>query len=182
VNNIVGPKQILDHLLSAPPVRLNAVPTGAGIYALYDHEGRARYIGITAKCLHDRIYKRHVGGDNNSHKFSTIYNAARMFHSRKHPATCMKDGPVSKELRRLFIREHCRAVAIPMYGLEKQKLLEIEAKLLSDAPFESTRWNNVRELQACEPVELLNGFLEELGWPQVKLDAIERQARRWTRG
>ena len=70
--------------------------------ALYDHEGHARYIGITAKCLTDRILKRHVGGDNNSHKFSTVYNAGRMFHARKAAASCPRDGKIAKELRRLF--------------------------------------------------------------------------------
>src|SRR3546814_13936299 len=90
---------------------LETVPQGQGIYALYDHEGHARYIGITAKCLNDRIFKRHVGGDNNSHKFSTVYNAGRMFHARKAAAFCPRDGKIAQELRRLFVREHSLAVA-----------------------------------------------------------------------
>jgi hypothetical protein len=170
---------ILQHLLYTPPVRLDTVPRGQGIYALYDHEGRARYIGFTAKCLNDRIFKRHVGGDGNSHKFSSIYNAGRMFHDPKQPATCSTDGLVAKELRRLFVREHCRAVAIPLPGLSRDQLVVIEAAMLSLAPTEAKSWNYARALEAYEPTEVLDAFLAALVWPRNKLDAIERQARRW---
>jgi hypothetical protein len=178
---MTDPKTILHHLLDTVPARLETMPKGRGIYALYDHGGRARYIGITAKCLNDRIFKRHVGGDENSHKFSSIYNAGRMFHARKHPVTCSKDGPVAKKLRRLFVREHCRAVAIPLPRLSKNELLAVESAVLNFAPIEAKSWNETRVLNAYEPTEVLDAFLTTLGWSREKLDAIERQARRWER-
>ena len=169
----------LDTLRNAAPVCLADVPAGPGIYALYDHSGRPRYIGITAKCLTDRIFRRHAAGDGNSHKFSTVYNAGRMFHSRKDTGTCPADGPISKELRRLFIRSHCAAVAIPLRGYGKTQLLALEAEVCELAPDDMTRWNNARALEAEEPTELLDSFLLTLGWPATKLAAVERQANRW---
>ena len=169
----------LDTLMNAAPVSLSDVPTGPGIYALYDHSGRPRYIGITAKCLNDRIFKRHAAGDDNSHKFSTVYNAGRMFHSRKDPGTCSADGPIAKELRRLFIRSHCTAVAIPLRGYGKTQLLALEAQVCDLAPDEMTRWNSARVLETEEPTELLDSFQMTLGWPDGKIAAVERQANRW---
>jgi len=176
---MTDPKATLRRLLDMSPARLDTLPKGQGIYALYDHEGQARYIGITTKCLSDRIFKRHVGGDGNSHKFSSIYNAGRMFHTHEHPATCSKDGPVAKELRRLFVREHCRAVAVPLPGLSKDELFVVESAVLSFAPTEAMSWNNARALNAYEPTEQLGPFLTTLGWSRDKLDSIERQSRRW---
>ena len=173
------PTSILSRLLESTPLRLEAIPQGQGIYALYDHESRARYIGVTAKCLNDRIFKRHVGGDDNSHKYSTIYNAGRMFHSRKVTASCPNDGPIAKELRRLFVREHCRAVAIAIPDLPKDELFDLEAQVLSAAPEEARSWNEARALNAFEPTEALNAFLAEIAWPHEKREAIDRQARRW---
>lgn len=175
---MTDPANILQRLLNTPPVRLNKVPKGPGIYALYDHMGIARYIGISA-CLNDRVLRRHVGGDGNSHKFSSIYNAGRMFHERKHPATCPSDGPVAKKLRRLFVREHCRTVAVPLPDLSAGERGMIEAAVLSLAPPEAKSWNYARALDAYEPTEALNDFLATLGWSQDKLNAIERQAQRW---
>jgi hypothetical protein len=173
------PFACLDRLMNATPASLADIPAGPGIYALYDHAGRPRYIGITAKCLNNRIYKRHAAGDGNSHKFSTVYNAGRMFHTRYHPSTCSADGPIAKELRRLFVREHCAAVAIPLLPFGMDRLLLLEAQVCGLASEEMTRWNNARVLEAEEPVELVDDFLTTLGWSDGKLAAIERQATRW---
>jgi len=173
------PTSILSRLLESTPARLKTIPQGQGIYALYDHEGHARYIGITAKCLNDRIFKRHVGGDDNSHKFSTVYNAGRMFHARKAPTSCPRDGKIAKELRRLFVREHCRAVAIALPGLSWAELLSLEANVLAAAPADAKRWNDARVLSAIDPVDQLNAFLAAIEWPPEKHLAVDRQAERW---
>jgi hypothetical protein len=182
----------LDRLVTMAPVSLVDVPAGPGIYALYDHMGRPRYIGITAKCLNDRICKRHAAGDGNSHKFSTVYNAGRMFHTRYHPATCAADGPIAKELRRLFVRAHCAAVAIPLPGYGMDRLLSLEAEVCDLAPEEMTRWNNARALEPQEPTELLDRLLANLGWPDsnwrlskgrpcvgTRSDFEPRESKRW---
>ncbi|MEP2828732.1 hypothetical protein [Parvibaculum sp.] len=173
------PEMTLRRLLETEPAKLDAVPDGPGIYALYDHEGLARYIGIAATCLRNRIFNRHVTGDENSHKFSSIYNAGRMFHSDKHPSTCPKDGKISKKLRSLFVRENCRAVAMPMPDMPKSDLRALESAVIALAPTGATSWNNRRWLDAHEPTEALNNVLEKLSWTQKNLDAIERQAQRW---
>ena len=170
---------MLARLLDSAPTKLQSVSKGPGIYALYDHEAKPRYIGITERCLRDRIYSRHTAGDGNSHKFSSIYNAGRMFHSRGHPAICSQDGPIAKELRRLFTRAHCSAVAIPLTDVSMKELRALEVAVLAFAPEQATRWNHVRALEPIEPTELVASFVATLAWPRKKLDAIERQSQRW---
>lgn len=173
------PAAILSRLLGATPMQLSAVPRGPGIYALYDHAGEARYVGITAKCLRDRIFNRHVGGDDNSHKFSSAYNAGRMFHSRRHPSTCPKDGPVAKEFRRLFVRDHCRAVAISLPSMGKEELFALEAQVIALAPQSALSWNNARRFRAVEPEDAVDAFIKKLRWPDERVASLERQRTRW---
>jgi hypothetical protein len=176
---IVNATAIFERLMSSIPDSLANVPQGSGIYALYDHEGDPRYIGITGKDLRDRIYSRHAAGDGNSHKFSTVYNAGRMFHTRRHPATCSTDGAVAKELRRHFARRHCAAVAIPLPGVSFQQLLALEHEVCRLVPPDARRWNDTRALEVMEPTELVNDLLRSLGWDGRRLAAVERQAERW---
>lgn len=175
----MSPDAILSGLLSAPPIQLDALPTEQGIYALYDHTGTSRYIGITQMGLKRRIWNYHVGGDDNSHKYSTIYNAGRMFHSRNDIQTDKLDGPVAKKLRRLFARQHCRAVGIPLPGLDKAELFAIETEVRRLAPAEALSWNNLRGLDAYEPVEAVDAFLKKILWEPKLLAAVARQSERW---
>ncbi len=175
----VNPTAILECLMSTRPDALADVPHGSGIYALYDHEGEPRYIGITGNDLRDRIYSRHAAGDGNSHKFSTVYNAGRMFHTRRHPATCSTDGAVAKELRRNFARRYCAAVAIPLPSLSFQQLLALEHEICRLAPPDARRWNDSRALEVIEPTELVDDLLLSLGWDCRRLAAVSRQAERW---
>ena len=173
-----NPKAILDCLLDSPPIRLEEISSSAsGIYALYDHEHRPAYIGETTNFRH-RIYRNHTSGDGNSHKFSTIYNAGRMFHSRKDPRTCGKDGMLAKSLRALFAREYCRAVIFEIPGMTRGSLKSIESAVLEFAPPEAKRWNNRKALNAHEPVDHLDRLLIDLNWDSDHTAAIERQAER----
>lgn len=173
------PETLLEQLLGSPTVRLNALPTDQGIYALYDHEGVARYIGVTEMGLRRRIHDYHVGGDGNSHKFSTIYNAGRMFHTRGDLFTHAGDGRAAKELRRMFSRRYCGAVGIPLPQCSKTELYALETQVRRLAPKHALSWNDARALDSYEPTELLNDFLKEIGWPSAKSEAIARQAGRW---
>lgn len=173
------PQTILDHLLGTTPLRLEDIKSRvSGIYTLYDHELRPAYIGETTD-FRDRIYSKHASGDGNSHKFSSAYNAGRMFHARKDPRTCGKDGKVAKALRTAFAREFCRAVILEIPGLTRDELRQIEAQVLGLAPSEAKRWNDSRALAASEPFELVDQLLQDLDWDQTRLGAIERQANRW---
>lgn len=173
------PERILSYLHETPPLPLADLPPGQGIYALYDHTGAPRYIGITTMGLWRRIHDYHAGGDGNSHKFSTVYNAGRMFHTRKDSRTDAVDGRISKELRRLFARAHCRAVGFEIPGKSKRELLDIESHVRRIAPPETTLWNDARALPASEPEALVDALLDQLGWSTDKLAAIDRQACRW---
>ncbi|MGX1165768.1 hypothetical protein AB7M16_002034 [Bradyrhizobium sp. USDA 372] len=148
---------------------------------LFDHAEQPRYIGVTEMGIRRRVAGYHVGGDGNSHKFSTIYNAGRMFHDRNSIHSCLQEGRIAKELRRLFARAHCRAVGVPLPGLAKADLFAVEAELRRIAPSNALSWNNLRALDAYEPVELVDQFLNTLSWPAAKLAAIHRQAERWRR-
>jgi hypothetical protein len=172
---------LLSLLLETKPVLLKQLPQAQGIYALFDHAGVPRYIGVTEMGLRRRIAQYHVGGDNNSHKFSTIYNAGRMFHTRNDLHTDANDGRIAKELRRLFARAQCRAVGVPLPALSRTDLFTVEAEVRRIAPAIALSWNDVRALDAYEPVEHLDEFLKVLRWPEAKLNAVERQAERWRR-
>jgi hypothetical protein len=173
------PEAVLARLMETRPQPLNALPQHQGIYALYDHQGKARYIGVTEMGLKKRIAQYHVGGDDNSHKFSTVYNAGRMFHSRNDIHTDNRDGRVAKRLRRLFARSRCHAVAVPLLGLHKIDLFALEAEVRRIAPAAALAWNDLRALNAYEPVEALDAFLNEIAWSTERLQAVERQAARW---
>lgn len=179
-------KSILARLQSAPPTRLDELPNERGIYELYDHAGRPCYIGRTASMtLRKRIYCYHVTGDRNSHKFSAAYNAGRMFHERKHPATCSEDGPISKALRNGFVRKYCRAAFFSLPSCTDEEIAELERQLIAVAPPEMKLWNGSKKVEATEPTNLLDEFLNEGSWTPAQLDAFARQAERWrafTRG
>jgi hypothetical protein len=177
----MSPASFLALLLETEPVLLTQLPQTQGIYALFDHAGVPRYIGVTAMGLRKRVAQYHVGGDNNSHKFSTVYNAGRMFHTRNDLHTDANDGCIAKELRRLFARAQCRAVGIPLAGLSRTDLFALEAEVRRIAPAVALSWNDVRALDAYEPAEHLDEFLTVLRWPIAKLNAVERQAERWRR-
>lgn len=175
----MSPETVLERLMESPKVKLNALPADQGVYALYDHEGVARYIGVTEMGLKKRIHNYHVGGDGNSHKFSTIYNVGRMFHTRDDPNTNARDGRVAKELRRMFSRRYCSAVGIPLPELTKMELYALETEVRRIAPKHALSWNDARALDAYEPTEFLNVFLKEISWSSAKSEAIARQAGRW---
>lgn len=173
------PENALAQLTTTRPLRLDALPVSPGLYALYDHERQIRYLGVTAKELKERILKRHVAGDGNSHNFSSAYNAGRMWHDRKHANSDPLDGKIAKELRREFAKANCRASVLSLPGWNEQSLKRLEAELISIAPAHVLAWNNRRQLHPTEPTVALDAFLMELNWPDDKIAAIDRQAERW---
>lgn len=178
-NKIVNPVEVLSHLLEADPRRLEQLPDIAGLYALRDHLGVVRYIGMTEMGIRRRVLRYHVAGDGNSHKFSTAYNAGRLYHERRDPASQVADGRISKTLRRILAREHCTATAFALPGATKDVLLALEARIIALAPAEALTWNHSRSLPASEPVELVDKLLDHLGWDESQRAAITRQAVRW---
>jgi hypothetical protein len=101
------PKEGFDRLqaqspLTARPVRLEDLPDDHGIYALRDHVGQIRYIGVTASKqvgFHNRINGRHVtGSEGRSHKFSHAYNIGRIWRCRD-PLSAQNQTDASRQSR-----------------------------------------------------------------------------------
>jgi hypothetical protein len=186
VLSIPSAKEALHQLLNQKPIPLHALTGGGGLYALEDERGIVRYIGETGSLFLTRIHQYHSGGDDNSHKFSTVFNAGRLWHMSSVDVNPIKrthyvpsDGRISKELRPLFVRSLCRARTINLPSLTKPGRIALEKELLAVAPTENKLWNDRRLLTAYEPEGDLDAFLEKLSWPDAKIAAIERQKARW---
>jgi hypothetical protein len=181
-----NPSLVLNVLTSSAPSRLNELPSSNGIYALHDHCGHIRYIGVTGKNekgFRGRVANRHVtGSEGYSHKFSQAYNTGRMFRSRiEHPRQNKLDAKMSKDLRTLFIRRYCRATFFVVENpgvqpLRFDSLTALETLVQAAAPRSMRSWegNTFRPLD--EPTHLVDQLLEELGWLPEMRQAVDRQA------
>lgn len=176
---------VLDQLMTQTPIPLAQVNGASGIYALEDECGVVRYIGETAGSFFDRIFKRHVAGDDNSHKYSSIFNAGRLWHpsSRdvsavKHSITSPSDGKLAKAIRSGFARSECHARIVHSPAVSKAELKLLESAILAITPAENKLWNDSRQLRAYEP-RGLDEFLASLAPPASVLQALDRQGDRW---
>lgn len=174
-------KNILEALLSSRPRKTADAPDNSrGIYGLIDHNGDLRYIGSTKSAeetLRKRIHQRHrTGSENSSHYFARMYNTGRMWRDRDDKSAVL-DARISKELRNEFISDHCGAVWIALP--DQMDISRIEQEILAIAPSEATAWNWRGADVYAEPVDLVDLTLDRLKWPTFKLDALERQHRRF---
>lgn len=174
----INPATCLDLLASQELKPLDSLPETQGIYALADHRGVLRYIGMTANdSFRKRINSRHVAGsEGNSHKFACAYNVGRMWYGKKCGGQNPEDGGLARRLRQVFIRRHCRAAYVPLQ-LGKAELQTLESGILSIAPTEMRDWNGKRFWSELEPRELVESLLEDLQWSAANREAIERQAK-----
>jgi hypothetical protein len=175
---ILEPSFVLRNLTTRDPVRLDALPREHGIYALHDHAGAIRYNGITKTDrygFHGRINGRYVGGsESRSHKFSHAYNTGRMWRAKKDKRP---DAGLAKDLRRAFIRRHCRAtfVIVPPTLWDELSRLEIDVQAM--APEGMLDWGGKRGfVSLSEPKELVDALLDELHFSPDQRAAVERQA------
>jgi hypothetical protein len=174
----LDPTIVLHGLINAEPVRLLELPHYHGIYALHDHHGAIRYIGITKATdsgFYDRIYSRHVtGSEGRSHKFSHAYNTGRMWRAKK---DARPDAVWAKRLRTEFVRRHCRAtfVAVQPALLAELPRLELEVQELANPSM--LAWAGKRGFDPLpEPADLVDALLAELRFSADQHAAIERQA------
>lgn len=176
-------------LTQSEPQSLIGLPDIFGIYALWDHEEKIRYIGCTPKATEGfriRVGNKHVtGSEGRSHKFSQAYCTGRMWRYCKKlaPATALSaqdphDANLAKKLRTEFIRKNCRVtyVEIPMF-IEASNyfnaLTSLEAEVQAMAPPEMRAWEGVCFQPFEEPIELVDSLLKSL--PHLR-GAAERQA------
>lgn len=180
--------QILSALCDSTPRCLDRLPQSYGLYALWDHAGKIRYIGCTPKATEGfnvRIGNKHVtGSEGRSHKFSHAYCVGRMwrYQKRLHPIESWReqsdaDAKLAKRLRTLFIREHCRATLIEIPKPSDKEyfsyLTSLEAEVKMLAPPEMKSWDGVRFSPSPEPTELVNELLDR--YPALRA-ACERQS------
>src|SRR5450759_332786 len=113
---VIDPATCLDLLISQDLKSLDDLPEAQGIYALADHRGVLRYIGMTANdTFRNRINSRHVtGSEGNSHKFACAYNVGRMWYGKGCGEQDPHDGKLARQLRQNFIRQYCKAVYVPL--------------------------------------------------------------------
>src|SRR5450759_1276303 len=174
---VIDPATCLDLLISQDLKSLDDLPEAQGIYALADHQGMLRYIGMTANdTFRNRINNRHVtGSEGNSHKFAWAYNVGRMWYGRKCSEQDPQDGKLARQLRQNFIRQYCKAVCVPLQ-IQKPELLALESGALRIAPLEMQDWNGRRLGSEPEPRDLIETLIVDLCWSKAKCEAIERQA------
>lgn len=183
---MLDPHSVLHALSSREPVALEKLTDEHGVYALFDHTGQIRYLGVTAakkSGFKDRIYSRHVtGSEERSHKFSRAYNTGKMWRSRvgSSPQECL-DAKFTKNLRTVFCRRYCKAAyyTVPMLGAQLdylRELTKLESSILSIAPQSMKRWNGSNFAAEDEPKEMVNALIDELDYSSDLRRALERQA------
>jgi hypothetical protein len=175
---ILDPCLVLRSLTTSAPVYLNDLPQEHGIYALHDHTGAIRYIGITKADKHGfrgRINNRHASGsEGRSHKFSHAYNTGRMWRAKR---DSRPDAAWAKRLRTAFIRRHCRATFVVVPRTLWGGLLELESVIKAMAPQGMDDWGNRRDFVCLsEPNDLVDALLNELRFTFDQRAAVERQA------
>lgn len=181
----LNPEAILDQLLKNVGVPLGQLVGGGGLYSLSDEKGTVRYIGETGMPFFKRIHNYHCAGDDNSHKFSTVFNAGRLWQMSSVDVSPSKravndhaDGRTAKELRCAFARSRCLARAVDLPHLSTVERKALESAVLALTPLENRRWNDARVLNPYEP-EGLDDFIAGLGWTPERIEAVVRQGARW---
>lgn len=188
---MLDPHSVLHALSSREPVALEQLTNERGVYALFDHTGQIRYLGVTAAIksgFRDRIYHRHItGSKGRSHKFSHAHNIGRMWRSRAGSSSqeCL-DAKLTKKLRNVFCRRYCKVTyyTVPVLGVELDYFSEItmlESSILSIAPQSMKRWKGLDFTVEDEPKEMVNAPIDELGYSSDLRRALERQAELFAR-
>ena len=167
---------IFRKLTSADPKPLIGLPDSFGIYALWDHEGKIRYIGCTPKATEGfrvRVENKHVtGSEGRSHKFSQAYCTGRMWRYCKKldPESALRaqnsdDAKLAKKLRTLFIRKYCGItfMEIPNNGSQNyfSYLTSLESEVQNLAPTSMTEWEGIGFSPFAESSELVDQLIAE---------------------
>jgi hypothetical protein len=174
----LDPVVVLQRLVTSAPVRVDALPHEHGIYALHNHAGAIRYIGITKADkygFYGRINNRHVSGsESRSHKFSHAYNTGRLWRANKDDRP---DARLAKNLRTALVRRHCRATFLSLPPALWVELPELEIAVQAIAPAGMFDWGGKRGFICLpEPTQLVDALLDELCFTPEQRAAVDRQA------
>lgn len=170
--------EVRDLILASQGDRLEDLPEEQGLYALLDHTGAMRYIGMTTMTIRRRVARYHVAGDGNSHKYSCAYNAGLLWHDRRDPRSDSADGRISKKARRDFARTTCRAIGVPLPGLTPASLARIEREVIGLVRHPD--WNDSKSIDAMEVDDQVRVMTSM--WSHRERMAMERQRERWMEG
>lgn len=176
----LDPSETYRSLRDQDRLPLGALPRSHGIYALFDHAGTMRYVGITPgdrHGFHGRINRRHVtGSEGNSHKFSYAYNTGRMWRAK---GDRNRDAKIAKDLKTAFIRRHCKAAVVAVDPEFHAGLLVLESAVKAMAPPGMLTWNDARSFAPCEePADLVDRLVRDLAFGPEMIAAVERQRAR----
>lgn len=193
-SDVASAEAIFQRLSTSAPICLNMLPNSHGIYALVDHAGAIRYIGVTASPsvgFHNRIFSRHVAGsEGRSHKFSHAYNTGRMWQAPGgYHGQLEADAKLAKKIRAEFCRTYCKAVYVelPRDGFEEayfHRLTRLEKLVQAMAPSDMRLWEGRNFPAVEEPSALLDQLLDRLEIGQETKAALARQKMlhdRWQR-
>ena len=177
----LDPAVVYRALISQERQSLPSLPRTHGIYALFDHAGEMRYVGITAgdrNGFYGRINNRHVAGsESRSHKFSHAYNTGRMWRAKGGTGA---DAKLAKALRTLFARRYCLASVVPVEIALHADLLTLEAVVQALAPAGQLLWLNKRGFEPYgEHVDLVESLVRAQGFTMDQRAALDRQSARF---
>lgn len=183
---MINPEEVLQALQDQTPTALAELPNSHGVYALVDHAGSIRYIGVTESPkmgFRRRIFQYHVtGSEGRSHKFSQAYNTGRMWRSRSDNARQVPaNAKLAKSLRTKFCRTYCKAAYFPIEAsLHPNEFFEflthLEGLVQRLAPPSMRSWEGISFQSVPEPTELVDGLISSLGLSQRELCALDAQA------
>jgi hypothetical protein len=159
-------------------VPLNQLPEVQGLYALRNHCGFLRYIGITSMTIKKRVHQYHVAGDGNSHEFSSAYNCGYFWSDRHIPESQTAEASIAKKARREFCRQTCSAIGIALPDASWNSLLTIEESLIRH--FEARlHWNRVKGIPLEPTDDAIKQFITQR--PAEERARLERQNEEWLR-
>lgn len=166
------PEAVLHALQNQEPIDLASLPDKHGVYALIDHAGSIRYLGVTENPrmgFRRRIFQYHVtGSEGRSHKFSQAYNTGRMWRSRtSHPGQIAAHAKFAKSVRTKFCRAYCRAayVEVPRDLASTnyfQYLTRLESQVQQCAPLSMREWEGINLRSVEEPADLVDSLIASL--------------------
>lgn len=172
--------EILDLLKQASPRPTVDAPRNArGIYGLFDHAGRFRYIGSTSslsQTFYERIHHRHrTGSETHSHYFAKMYNTGRMWVDRTNTETTT-EMKIVRRLRQAFIARYCGCtwVGLP----DDTDIAGMEAQVINLAPPDMVAWNRSGMAVYDEPLALVDALIEEMKLQPFERAALGRQRNR----
>ena len=169
------PSIVFHDLISREPKRLGFLPHDHGIYALHDHTGAIRYIGITKSIdsgLFNRINSRYVtGSEGRSRKFSHAYNHVAC--QEGWALRCQPGEAFALGVHSTTLRSDVRSGA--SFNSDRTAQAGDRRPGVGSRAYARLGWK-LALASLAEPKELVDSLLDDLCFSPEQRAAIERQA------